>query len=171
MSLQRLVGLKIGLLTGIIMVIYGLFTQWTQEQTHQVVNSLIYFVQGIGIAYAYIEFKKRSEGGFMNYKQGLSVGFWLSVMSGIVIGIQYYVQAKFLSSPMIAELIAAQRKALEESNTPKAQIDETMKLLDVVFTPEGLIFMAIFSTVLSGFFLSMMLTSFMQKYPVPEDNN
>ena len=170
MTLQRLTGLKTGLFAGVIMVAYTLFVQWTQEQTHQAVGSLIYFVQGLGIAYAYIEFKKKND-GFMAYKEGLSIGFWLSLVAGFVVGVLYYIQAKFLDSTMIAELMAVQRKGFEESHTPQVQIDDTMKLLGFIFTPEGLIFMAVFSTLISGFFLSMMLTSFMQKYPISEDNN
>ena len=170
MNLQKSVGLKIGTFTGVIMVIYTLFVQWTQEHTHQAVNSLIYFVQGIGIVYAYMEFKKKNE-GYMAYKQGLSIGFWLSLAAGLVLGLLYYVQTRFLASTMIAELQAEQHRILVESHTPQADIDNTMKVFEIVFTPEGLIFMATFQTLIAGFFLSMMLTSFMQKYPSLEDNN
>ncbi len=165
---MRITGIRIGLFTGAVMVIYALFVQWTQQHTHQAVTSLVYMIQGIGIYYAFSEFK-RSNGGFMMYRQGIRIGLWLSLISGLIVGIYYYIDTKYNGNQMLQQMLVVQRQALEKNHTPSKQIEESMAIMKTVAKPPLLILAAIISNLFTGFLLSMVLSSFMQKKPVENE--
>ena len=60
-------------------------------------------------------------------------------------------------------MLLIQRRALEDQNMSDAQIDQAMKVTEMLMTPMGVLIMGIIGGVFTGFFVSLIVSAITKK--------
>jgi len=158
----RGVGIQYGVIAGVVMIIYGVILQisgfaletWTSYINYVFLAVLIYLAQ-----------KKFLEGGdgFMSFGQGLGIGFWLSLVGGVISSIFSYIYLSFIDSSLIEQITEKARYDMEEKGMSDADIDTAMSFTEKFMTPGALAIMGILGIIFVGFILSLIVSAINKK--------
>ncbi|MBC6609279.1 DUF4199 domain-containing protein [Hymenobacter sp. BT188] len=161
------VGLRYGLLTGIISIIYSfiLLAANLEQNTALSLLGIIILIGGIVLAHKNY---KENNGGFMSYGQGLGIGVILSLVSGLLGGIFRYVYMEFIDPSAAQRAIEQTRAKMEEAgNMSDAQIDQAIQMSQRFATGPIGIAVAILGSALIGFLLTLIIAA-ITKHNRPE---
>ena len=161
------VGLRYGLLTGLVSIIFTFILFATGQAANGGLASLGIVILIVGIVLAHRAFKAANE-GYMSYGQGLGIGTVLAAVSGTLSAIFNYVYRAFIDPDMAARLVEQMRAKLEAAgNMSDVQIDQAISLSTKFSTgPIGLV-IGIVSSVIFGLLLSLVIAA-ITKHPTPE---
>jgi uncharacterized membrane protein YedE/YeeE len=161
------VGLRYGLLTGIVSVIYAfiLLAANLEQNTALSLLSLVILVAGIFLAHKHY---KENNNGFMSYGQGLGIGTLISLISGLLGGIFRYVYMEFIDPSAAQRGMDQARVKLEEAgNMSDAQIDQAIQMSQRFASgPLGIV-IAVLGSALIGFLISLSIAA-ITKHNRPE---
>ena len=161
------VGLRYGLLTGLVSIIFafGLFA--TGQTGNAGLASLGFIILIGGIVLAHRTFKA-ANGGYMSYGQGLGIGTTLAAVSGVLSAVFNYVYREFIDPDLAARMVEQMRAKFEAAgNMSDAQIDQAISMSTKFSTgPIGLVFGILFS-ILLGLVFSLVIAA-INKNPKPE---
>jgi hypothetical protein len=161
------VGLRYGLLTGILSVIYSFILLATNMEQNTALGllSLIILVGGIYLAHKYY---KENNGGFMSYGQGLGIGTLISLIAGLLGGIFRYVYTEFIDPSATQRAMDQTRAKMEEAgNMSDAQIDQAIQMSQRFASgPIGIV-VAVLASALIGFLISLIIAA-ITKHNRPE---
>ena len=155
------VGLRYGLLTGLISIIitFGL------NAAHQETSPLRYLTSVVliaGIVLAQREFKARNA-GFMGYGQGLSVGVVLSTIVGLLSAVFTYVYTNFIDPEMMTRTMEKVRADMEaKGSMTDAQIDQAMAMSAKFTTGPVLLLFVIIGSIVIGLIISLITSAFIK---------
>lgn len=153
-------GVKGGVITGIIMIVYSLLMYITESKALQSASflfSLISLIIGIYLTHkAY----KDENGGFMTYSQGLGLGSVLGIVSGVLGGIFAFIYLTFVDTEYMGRQMDATRIQLEEQGMSDAQIDQAMGFTEMLSSPGLLIVISILGSLFMAFILSLIISAF-----------
>lgn len=161
------VGLRYGLLSGLIYVIYLFVLFVANLATNTAAGWLGLLIPAAGIYLAHRDYKARNN-GFMSYGQGLGIGVILSAMSGLLTGAFNYAYRTFIDPEMAGRMMEEVRAKMEEAgNMTDEQIDGALKM-SAKFSdgPISIVF-GLLVAVFTGFLLSLVISAF-TKYAQPE---
>ncbi|GAB4478028.1 MAG: hypothetical protein OHK0057_28420 [Thermoflexibacter sp.] len=159
----RQVGLKYGLITGLGYVAYSLVLFLTHAYTNNSLGWLSNLILIAGLVFACREFKA----GFYNtmtLKQGISVGFWVVLLSTIISAIFTYIYIEFDK-----ELLEAMREQamfdLEKQKLSEEQLEQAMKMMDWFLSPEFLAGSTLIGGIIVGMIVAVIMAAVMKKDP------
>jgi hypothetical protein len=155
------VALRYGILTSLVVVVFSLILQFTDQADNRLLGSIAYIFIITGIVMGIKYFKQQNS--FISYGQGLGLGTLLSTVVGFISGLFMYVYIKFIDDSMIQKI---KDKAIEEYEKAGMSEDQIEKAMDVAgnFMGPGAIFiMSILSYALIGFILSLIIAAIMKK--------
>ena len=89
------IGLRYGLITGLVLIVFGLILQMTGLATNTWISSISYVILIIAIVLAHNAFKEGGD-GFMSIGQGIGIGTLASVVAGTLSSIFSYIYIKFI---------------------------------------------------------------------------
>ena len=158
------VGLKNGIIVGLIFIVYGMILQFLNLDM-QVMNYLSYLNYVVLIIFVVLGHKAFKEGGdgFMTIGQGLGIGMLITLIGSAISSVFTYIYLKFIDDSMITRALDYQIEELEKRGMDDAAIDQAMAVTEKIMTPEimpimGLVFMLIF-----GFILVLIVSLFTKK--------
>ncbi|MFD1872308.1 DUF4199 domain-containing protein [Hymenobacter bucti] len=160
------VGLRYGLLTGLVSVIISFLLNVTHlEQSPAKWLTLVVLIVGVILAQkAY----RRANGDFMSYGQGLGVGMVLTAVSSVLSAIFSYVYVALIDPEMPARILEKGRADLEaRGNMTDAQIDQAMHWTAMFVQGPALVGIALVGGLILGLLVSL-ITSAVLKNPKPE---
>lgn len=113
--------------------------------------------------------KYKSQGdGFMNYGEGLGIGFGLTSVGYVLISGFKYVYMKFIDPGFMSRIMEAQQEAMAKKGLSDEEIEQAMKFASVFTSPELLLLMGILGGVFFGMIVTLIVTLFTQrKNPQP----
>lgn len=158
------VGLRYGLLTGLVSIIisFGLFV------THQETNPLRYatfMVLIAGIVLAMNSFKQNNQ-GFMSFGQGVGIGAMLSAVVGVLSGIFSYVYMSFIDPDVVSRMTEKIRSDMEaRGGMTDEQIDQAMAMSVKFMNGPFTLIAAVLGTLLVGVILAMVISAFIKNAP------
>ena len=160
------VGLRYGLLTGLVSIIisFGLFA--TNQETSPLRYATFAVLIG-GMVLAMISFKQNNQ-GFMSFGQGVGIGTVLSAVVGVLSGIFSYVYMNFIDTGVVGRMTEKIRADMEaRGGMSDEQIDSAMALSGKMMNGPFMLAAALLSTVLIGVILAMIISAFI-KHAQPE---
>ena len=158
----RKIGVKFGLIQGLISIAFFLMLDMTNQATGQggqwggliILIAIIFFAQN--------EYKKQGD-GFMNFGSGVTIGTYVTAVASVLSSIFTYLYISFVSTDFIEKIRETQIMQLEEQGLEDDEMERAMVLADSFTTPEALLFLSIFFGILFGVILSLILTAFTKR--------
>jgi len=160
------VGLRYGLLTGLIGVILSFVLNVSHlDQSPAKWLSLVVMVGGIILGQNAF---KQANGAFMSYGQGVGVGVLVASISSLLSAIFAYVYVTFIDPDMTARILDKARADMEaRGNMSDAQIDQAMHWTAMFVQGPALVGIALVSGIIMGLLVSL-VTAAILKNPKPE---
>ncbi len=160
----RSVGIRYGLLTGLISILYFVALNVAGVDTTQGIGrwaSLIFSAALIFLAHKYY---KENGDGYMSIGQGIGIGFWLGLISSVLSSIFTYIYIKFIDNTFIQQLLDKQREVLEEKGTlSDDQIDQAMNMTEKFMTPEIMLVLGLIGGIIIIVIVSIIVSLITQK--------
>lgn len=144
-------GLRYGVLTGIVSVIYAAVLMMTnmEQQSGASVLTFAILIGGIVLAHRYF---KQHNGGFMSYGQGLGIATIEGVVIGLLSGVFRYIYITFIDPQYMQTVMNSLRAKFEaEGKMSDEQVDQAVQMaqkfsgtgpLSIVFAVLGTAFFA-----------------------------
>ncbi len=155
-------GIKFGLITACILVIYNA----TLQMSGLITNSALSFI-GLALLIAGVIMSMRSfknlNGQLMSYKQGLSIGTVTASLAGIIGQLFNYIYVNMIDDSNAILLMEKQREKLEKSGIDAQTIEKTMELMKKnTYSPLSILWGAL-ASILVGFIISLVIAAVMKK--------
>ncbi len=156
------IGLKYGIIMGLILVVYALILQITTYTTNPWLGAVTFLLLIVGFVMGHKAYKAGGD-GYMSIGQGLGIGMLISLIGGVVSSIFSYAYIKFIDDSSIARAIDLQMEKFEELGYDDAQIEQAMEMAGKFSTPEMQLGMGIIVILIVGFILSLIVSLFTKK--------
>lgn len=159
------IGVKYGLITGLLLVVYNLALFMTGLFTNDKLGWVAYVILILMVYLAHTGFKKGGD-GYMTLGQGLSVGMLVVAIGGILNVLFSYTYMKFVDNTIIEQILEAARVKLEEKGLDDDQIDQALSMSAKMMTPEMMLIFGILGMLIIGFIIVLIVSLFTkQKNP------
>ncbi|MBA9079324.1 MULTISPECIES: DUF4199 domain-containing protein [Rufibacter] len=156
------VGVRYGLITGFISVIFSLVLYVTEMHQNKWMSVLSILILVAGIVMAHSYFKKENM-GFMSYGQGLGIGVILSAVAGVLGSIFTFVYVKFIDTGFLEKARNAQIEEMEKNGMSDDQIEQAMNMAEKFSGPGMMLVMGIVGSVVIGLIISLIVAAIMKK--------
>lgn len=154
------IGVRYGLIIGIVTVIYSLALMATGLDQNPWLGFLTFAILIAGIVLAHKAYKQNN-GGFMSYGQGLGIATVEGAVIGVLSGVFRYVYVNFIDSEYTQRTLDAARAKLEnDGNLSDEQIDQAVQLTAKMM-PTGPISIVwgVIATAFFGFLLALIISA------------
>jgi hypothetical protein len=152
------VGLRYGLLVGLVSIIFSFILFVTQlDQSGVRWLGLIISIAGMVLAHnAY----KQANGGFMDYSEGLGIGAFMSVVSGVLSTAFSFVYMKFVDPDYMGRVMETTRAKMEaKGNMTDEQIDQAMRMALKFSTGGWMVLFGVLGSLLFGFLIALVVSA------------
>lgn len=156
------IGIRYGLITGLIMIVYGLILQLAGLATNTWLSSISYVILIVMIVLAHKDFKEGGD-GFLSLGQGIGIGTLLSLVGGVLSSIFSYIYLKFVDDSMLKEIMDKQVEQFEKQGMDDAQIEQAMAIAGKFSSPEMILVFGILGITFFGFILALIVSLFTKK--------
>lgn len=158
----RGVGMQYGLIAGVVMIIYSMILQLTGLALESWAAWISYIFLAVIIYLGHNKFKEGSD-GFMTFGQGLGIGFWISLVGGLISSVFSFIYFTFIDSSFIDQMMEKARYDMEEAGNSEAQIEMAMEWTSKIMSPGGLFIMGIVGILFMGFIISLIVSAITKK--------
>ena len=152
------VGMKWGLILGVVLIGYSLIVQMAGLIGNQAVSWVSYIFM-VGVIYMAQKAFKEEGDGFMSYGKGLGLGMLVLLISSVISSGFMYINMKFIDTTIIETIKEKQYDQMVEKGMPEEQIDAAIEMSASFMTPEFITIMAIIGTLFIGFILTLIITA------------
>ena len=158
------IGLKNGIIVGLIFIVYGMILQFLNldMKMMQYLGYVNYIVLIIFVVLAHKGFKEGGD-GFMSIGQGLGIGMLMTLVGSVLSSIFTYIYLKFIDDSMITKLLDAQIEELEKRGLDDTAIEQAMAVTSKIMTPEIMPLLAVVVMAFAGFIISLIVSLFTKK--------
>lgn len=157
------VGMKGGLYTGLVLVIFSLVTYLLDLGQNQALSTIFILVSFIiGIYLTHKAFKEQGN-GYMSYGQGLGLGVVLGLISGALGAIFSIIYLNLIDDTMLQRQMDQARYQLEEQGMSDAQIDQAMSVSEMMTSPIAMFFITILTYLFFSFIIALIVSAFTKK--------
>ncbi len=156
------VGLRYGLLTGLVNIIFS-FILFVTHADQSPVRWLGLGILIAGMVLAHNAYKQ-AQGGFMNYAEGLGIGAIMSLVSGVLSTAFSYVYIKFVDPEYMARVMETTRAKMEEKGgMTDEQIDQTVAMIQKFSSGGWMVLFGIVGSLLFGFLIALVVSAFTKR--------
>jgi hypothetical protein len=160
------VGLRYGLLTGLITVIisFALFAIQMEQSPLRYVS----FVVPVGGMVMAMRYFKESNQGFMSFGQGVGIGTVISAVGGVLSAIFTYVYMNIIDPEVMGRMMEKARADMEaRGGMTDEQIDQGMAMAGKFMNGPIMIIGVVLGSLFFGVLLGLLVSAFM-KHAKPE---
>ncbi len=154
--------MQYGLIAGVVLIIYSMILQLTGLALESWASWITYIILAIVIYLAHNKFKETGD-GFLTFGQGIGIGFWISLVGGVISSVFSFIYFTFVDSSFIDQLMEKARYDMEEAGNSDAQIEMAMEWTSKIMSPGGLFIMGIVGTLFMGFIISLIVSAITKK--------
>lgn len=156
------VGLRYGIILGLIFIVYGMLLQFLDMATNQALGYINYAILAVGLVMAFRAFMEGGD-GYMSLGQGIKIGMLISLISGVFSGIFTYLYIKFVDDSIMTKIMDMQIQKMEEQGMSDDQIDKAMEIAGKFMTAELIPVYAVLGMLFAGFIISLIVAAIMKK--------
>lgn len=155
----RSAGIRFGLINALLSIVFFLIlTIAAIDSTSGPWRWLGYLITAVIVFLAHKYYKDNTD-GFMSYGQGVGIGFWIGLVSGIISSLFMYLYIKFIDASFLDLLKENQIEQMRQRGMSDEQIDRGLEFTARFITPESLLILgfvgAIAGTVIVALFVSI----------------
>lgn len=158
----RSVGLKYGAISGVIGILSTVLQDvlsMQQSTTFQVVGIAVL----LGLVFlAHKEYKDNGD-GFMEYGQGVGIGFWLGLVSSVISAGFLFIYIKFISSSFLEAMREQQIMSMEEQGLSDSEIEQAMQMSEAFTGPVAIMIFGILGGILFSVIAALIVSAFTKK--------
>jgi hypothetical protein len=114
------------------------------------------------ISYGIIS-RRKEQGGFISYGEGLATGTAIAFFGGVIGGFYSFIHMSLIDTDQLARLLVAMEDKLFESGMASSQVDMMMGIYQKVFRPAPMFIMSIIGSTLFGFIVSLIAAAILRK--------
>jgi hypothetical protein len=162
----RSVGIRYGIINGLIQVVYFLILTTAGLAVSSGFAPWVGFLISIVVLFLAHKYYKENGDGYMSYGQGIGIGFWTGLVSATISAIFTYIYAK-IDTGYIASIREKAIQDMEAQGQSQQQIDTAMKFVEMFTSAEAILVMGLVFGVIGMIIVALILTIFTQK-PQPE---
>ena len=156
-------GIRYGALLGVLLIAYFVVLVTVGADTTQGFGRWSGLLLNAGIlVLAQLYFREQGD-GYMSYGQGLGIGFFTGLFSGVLYSAFFVVFISYIDLDFMKLLQDAQRQAMEESGASEEQIDEGMKMAARFTTPGFLFLFSVIGNVILEMGVALVVSVFTQR--------
>ncbi len=122
-----------------------------------VIYTMIYFLA--------IKKYREELGGFISFGKGFKVAFFSALIKAIIVTLFLFIFYKFIAADFLPNLISTMEEMMSEAGQSEEQLEMTMKVYNVMYTPFAMAIMTGMTTVVGGAILSVIAAAIGQKEP------
>jgi hypothetical protein len=159
----RSTGIRYGVISGLIGVAYFLILTTAGVDMNQGFGRWGGVLITIVIVFLAHKNYKENGDGFMNYAQGIGIGFWIGLISAVISSIFTYIYAKFIDPAFITAIREKAIEDMEAKGQSQDQIDAAMKFIDMFTSAEAILFFGLFFGILFTIIIALVISIFTQK--------
>jgi len=163
----RSVGIRYGLIFGIISILYFLIFDIADLDMTKGFGRWGTTIIAIVVVFLAHKFFKENGDGFMSYGQGIGIGFWTGLTASVASSIFTYIYIKFINDGFIAKIREKAIEDMQAQGQSDEQIEMAMKFMEMFTNAEAMLFFGLFIGVLTLVIIALIITIFTQK-PKPE---
>ena len=154
----RAVGIKYGIVSGLLGIIFFIVIDVTGNAGNQSVSWLGLLITIAVLILAHREFKGTGD-GHMEYKEGVGIGFWVGLIGSVISGIFTFIYVTTINTEYVTFLQDQQRMELEKQNMSDAQIDQAMEIASIFVSPGALLGFTLFFGILFTVILALIISA------------
>lgn len=160
----RSVGLRYGVINGLIQVMYFLILTTAGLAVSGGFAPWVGFLISIVVLFLAHKYFKENGDGYMTYGQGIGIGFWTGLVSAGISSIFTYIYAK-IDPGYIASIREKAVHDMEAQGQSQQQIDTAMKFVEMFTSAEAILGMGLVFGVLGMIVIALIVSIFTQKPP------
>jgi hypothetical protein len=152
-------GMKWGVILALISFAYFMILNLAglaQEQTYGYVGYIFTIVIFVLAHKAY----KEEGDGFMSLGEGFKIGAVITIISSIISSILTYVYLKFVDGSMLELIKDKAISDMEDQGMSEEQIDQSLGIMEIFMTAEGILIMGIIMSIIFGSILALVVSAF-----------
>lgn len=119
------------------------------------------FIIGV-IGYGIIQ-RRKEQGGFISYGEGLATGTAIAFFGGLIAAFYSFIHMSYIDTDQLARLLVKMEDQLFDSGLPASQVDMTMGIYQKMFRPVPMFFMAVIGSTFMGFIVSLVAAAIFRK--------
>ena len=155
------IALKWGLITGVALILFSTVL-YTFDLTLNRINSVIYLILIGGLILVMLEYRK-TNGGYMSYGDGISLGALSSAVAGLLSSLFSVFYTQIIDPGFQERITEKVRAQLEDQGLADDQIDQALEIGQKFQSPGIAFAVGIFTTILIGVLLSLIIAAVIRR--------
>lgn len=153
-----------GVILGVTLAVLEFFALFLGLLFHKYLSNIFTIIVFLSVYFAIRRYREQMWGGYMKFTVGFQVGFYISIVAGLLWSVYRYFQYK-MNPSVVAEIIRTNQQNLEGSNLNSQTTQAMIEMTEQVTTPATLAFLNtfIFSMVVGGAILSLFLAFILKR--------
>jgi hypothetical protein len=158
----RAAGVRFGLISAVFSIIYFIVMMMAGVDMQGPAGWVGWIVAAVLIFLAH-KYYKDNGNGYMSYSQGISIAFWMGLVSAAISNVFTYIYVKFVDESFLTMIKDKQIEKMQEKGMSDDQIDQAMKFTEMFMKPEAVVIMGFIMGVISAVLIALIVTLFTQK--------
>ena len=163
----RAVGFRYGMIYGVIGILFYVIVTFAEIDMSNWLPICISILIATTVAFLAHKFYKDNGDGYMDYGQGVGIGFWVGLISSAVSSVFAFIYSSFIDPNVVQTARDKALEKMEAQGQPENQIEMGMKVVNFMTTPLVSLCVGLIIGTLAVVLISLILSIFTQK-PRPE---
>lgn len=155
------VGIKYGLITGVIVIVYTVLLYLIGEAMNMWLGFLSFIFIITLMIFGMKEYKRNQE-GYLEFKEGLAIGTLIVAISSLLSQIFNYVYMNFIDPSMIEQIGERTREMMEKFGMDEDKIEQAVTEAQSKMASPLSILWGILGALVMGFIISLIISAIMQ---------
>ncbi|MCA1756705.1 MAG: DUF4199 domain-containing protein [Bacteroidales bacterium] len=152
-----------GIILGLAGVVFTLALWFTDQTSNNKIGYLWFLVLAVALYFMIKSYRDNYLRGFITYGQSLGAGVVIMLYYAIISAIFGYILYKFLDPGLIDKMLIAAEEAMIERGIPESALEQGLNVQKKMMTPAFISVMSVFSTMLAGTILSLLISIFTRR--------
>ncbi|MCX6240912.1 MAG: DUF4199 domain-containing protein [Bacteroidetes bacterium] len=155
--------LNYGLIAGAAVIVYSLLLYIANLYMNQALGYVGYVILLGVMVWGTLDYRKKTEKGFMTYGQAFTSCFLIGLIAGILASVYMLVFAQFINPGLINEILDKARTQLQEKNLTEEQIEAALVYTRKFTSPLMMMIFGFLAYAVISAILSLLAAIFLKK--------
>lgn len=152
-----------GIILGLAGVVFSLVLWFTDQTTNNSLGYIWFLVLAVALYFMIKAYRNNYMRGFITYGQSLGAGVIIMLYYAIITAIFSYILYKFLDPGLIDKMLMTAEEAMIKQGIPESTLEQGLKVQKKIMTPGFIAGTSIFSTMLIGTVIALLISLFTRR--------